>query len=94
MTPIQRQRTEKLIGALRSGAYSQCVGKMAEFIPQTKTESYCALGLALKLKEKHTYENCEQWYGISLAITSAMMLMNDTGQSFEEIANFLETKLA
>jgi hypothetical protein len=94
MTPEQKQRTEKFVGALRSGHYVQCFGAMEQNILETKDKAYCALGLALKLKEKLTNQNCEEWYGFPFTVTNHIMIMNDSGKSFDDIADYIQKKLS
>ncbi len=94
MKEVHIIRTRKFIGALRSGTFKQCTGSMASFDYATKEDSYCALGVALKLKEKLTFQNCEEWYGWNQRIRHQMVSMNDDGKSFDEIADFLEREIS
>jgi len=90
------KNVDKWIEGLKKG-YSQCRKTYARRIgPITQ---YCAVGVARDLmsKELNTpdkdipFLEVEKWVGLEFQILDYVILMNDAGSSFEQIAEYLET---
>ena len=93
------------VEALKSGKYSQCAGQLCK-IDEAGNKSYCCLGLAEELFPSLITTNdtnlCGTEYRAVLALRGwngdfdindeahNLAMMNDSGKTFQEIAQFIE----
>ena len=89
---MDKELKAKWVEALRGGAFKQTTGTYWNF----HRDAYCCLGVLVKLARESdpdiTIWEAEQ----SVATTSQMrelIKMNDTGQTFAEIADYIEMNL-
>jgi len=102
---MNKENVSKWIEALRSGKYKQCkwVLKCESSIGE---EKFCAIGLACEVFDNSkwlrvggglfNYDNVQstvEWLNTDLAHINDVRHMNDSGESFDSIANFLENLL-
>ncbi len=92
---MDRKLRDKWLKALRSGKFRQAQGRLRRVDRKTGEESFCCLGVlgtcsgASKetLRSKEMYGNS---CGLNNNQTRKLSTMNDTGQSFEQISNWIE----
>lgn len=92
---------QKWLAALRSGEFAQANGALR------KGETFCCLGVLCSVIDPEKWEFDEFYDGKDLSLTSenlnrvgltryaesALANMNDNGQSFPEIADYIEKNL-
>lgn len=100
LSPLNPEFKERWVEALRSGKYKQTEGRLQ------KCGGYCCLGVAACLIDPNGWDGNE-FRGDSHVLDDATMgeiglsprahdwltSMNDNGESFETIANYIEANL-
>lgn len=93
------------VEALKSGKYSQCTGLLFR-LDEDGNKSYCCLGVATELFPSLLPRNIENLYGSEYNsilglrgwngdfeidnVNECLATMNDSGKTFQEIAQFIE----
>lgn len=96
MKPMDPVLQHKWIEALKSDNYKQAKG----ILYNSYTNGYCCLGVLLEVAgyDKHLYYGMGKvsyWLGedhrlLPQALEDEVILMNDDGTSFKDIANYIE----
>jgi hypothetical protein len=85
-TVIEKTTTrEDFITALRSGDYKQCYGNMKD-----TSGHLCAMGVFHAMHGDTNLNDISISFKVRATVFSQIADMNDTGSTFQEIANYVE----
>lgn len=108
MNAEQIKNVEAWVAALRSGKFKQGIAHLRFRSEGAKEFAYCCLGIACDLQSgewwndtHHSLGNLSETlsadgrerYGMSEAFETQLIQKNDGGESFEQIADYIETRL-
>jgi hypothetical protein len=99
---MNKKNKRKWIDALRSGKYKQGKGRLKTEDAILLTNKHCCLGVACEIGITNPQNNfslinnsglCNPTEFITLDMQYYLSTLNDEGQTFEEIANYIEKNL-
>ena len=89
----QKKHRQTFIEALRSGEYTQTMFQSQFYDPELDIMCYCASGLAMHLMQVAGARyrlTSNDYYGMTFSEWGDVIHMNDRGNSFPVIADWLE----
>lgn len=89
---LDRELKAKWLEALRSGQFKQCEGKLHRVL----TDSYCCLGVLqsiASIPQSPAGELLDSKCGLQIDVQQKLAGMNDDGDSFSEIADWIEANV-